>query len=221
MSFSQDELQSLIEKVELSQAKARRRTIIAVLVPTVAAILYLGFTIWLINLKQNELREVEKKLEMRKEDLTKVEQKISELEDQRRRTEATLAEQNKKIRQVEEQLNKGNVTAAQEQIANIGTDQVRQKEISGFRSILKGDLEDARRSFGEVYKVYPNYHNVFEIYTKVLTKDIIKKYNSSSATEKQEIQREIMQQILTQYSWGMPQDLLKEMKAKLGTGPVG
>jgi DNA repair exonuclease SbcCD ATPase subunit len=192
MSFSQDELQSLIEKVEISQAKARRRTIIAVLVPTVAAILYLGFTIWLINLKQSELRDVETKLDARKGDLTQVEQKISELQNQRKKLETTLTEQNQKIRQVEDQLNRGNVAAAQEQIANIGTDQVRQKEISGFRYILKGNLEDARRSFEEVYKAYPSYHNVFEIYTKILTQNRIREYNGASSTEKQEIQREVI-----------------------------
>jgi hypothetical protein len=52
MAFSEDELQLLIKKVEKGQAKARRRTVVAIIIPTVAATLYLGFTILLINDKK-------------------------------------------------------------------------------------------------------------------------------------------------------------------------
>ena len=62
MTFSQDELQLLIKKVEKGQAKARKRIVVAIIIPTITAIIYLGFTIWLIDTKQNELKGIEVEL---------------------------------------------------------------------------------------------------------------------------------------------------------------
>ena len=89
--------------------------------------------------------------------------------------------------------------------------------INGFHAILKGDLENARRLFEAAYATYPTYHNVDEIYHLVLTQDRVRAYNIGSADEKQSIQREIMQEIVTNYSWGMPEDLLNEMKSRLAS----
>ncbi|OLP17834.1 hypothetical protein BST81_12270 [Leptolyngbya sp. 'hensonii'] len=84
MSFSPDEIQSLVERVEASQKKARRRTTISILVPTIAAILYLAFTCFLIIGVQNELEE-------KKEDSRKLDQKIDQ--------------KIKQINQLEQQIN--------------------------------------------------------------------------------------------------------------------
>ena len=99
MAFSEDELQLFIKKVEKGQAKARRRTVVAIIIPTVAAILYLGFTVWLINTKQNELKKIEVDLKNRKQELSRVEQELSQRGEQLGKAEATLALQTEQIRQ--------------------------------------------------------------------------------------------------------------------------
>jgi len=216
MAFSEDELQLFIKKVEKGQAKARRRTVVAIIIPTVAAILYLGFTVWLINTKQNELKKIEVDLKNRKQELSRVEQELSQRGEQLGKAEATLALQTEQIRQVQQEIEQGNVVAAQEKIVNISTD-FKENEINGFRAILEGDLENARRLFEVAYNAYPAYHNVDEIYRRVLTQDRVKAYTIGSSNEKQLIQREIMQEIVTNYSWGMPEDLLNEMKLRLAS----
>jgi len=73
MTFSPDELQALTEKIATSQQKARRRTAIAILVPTIAAFLYLGltaFTIYRMNQTLEKKRAEIKTLEERKKTLT-------------------------------------------------------------------------------------------------------------------------------------------------------
>jgi septal ring factor EnvC (AmiA/AmiB activator) len=216
MAFSEDELQLFIKKVEKGQAKARRRTVVAIIIPTVAAILYLGFTVWLINTKQNELKKIEVDLKNRKQELSRVEQELSQRGEQLGKAEATLALQTEQIRQVQQEIEQGNVVAAQEKIVNISTD-FKENEINGFRAILEGDLENARRLFEAAYNAYPTYHNVDEIYHQVLTQDRVRTYNIGSSNEKQSIQREIMQEIVENYSWGMPEDLLDEMKSRLAS----
>ncbi len=216
MAFSEDELQLFIKKVEKGQAKARRRTVVAIIIPTVAAILYLGFTVWLINTKQNEFKKIEVDLKNRKQELSRVEQELSQRGEQLGKAEATLALQTEQIRQVQQEIEQGNVVAAQEKIVNISTD-FKENEINGFRAILEGDLENARRLFEVAYNAYPTYHNVDEIYRRVLTQDRVKAYTIGSSNEKQLIQREIMQEIVTNYSWGMPEDLLNEMKLRLAS----
>jgi hypothetical protein len=216
MAFSEDELQLLIKKVEKGQAKARRRTVFAIIIPTVTAILYLGFTIWLITIKQNELKEIEVDLKNRKQELNRVEQELSQREQQLSKAEETLAQQNDQVRQAQQKIAQGNIVAAQEQIVNISTD-FKENEINGFRAILEGDLENARRLFEAAYNAYPTYHNVDEIYRRVLTQDRVRAYNIGSSNEKQSIQREIMQEIVVNYSWGMPEDLLNKMKSRLAS----
>ncbi|PSB18085.1 hypothetical protein C7B65_16315 [Phormidesmis priestleyi ULC007] len=216
MSFSQDELQSLIEKVEISQVKARRRTIIAVLVPTVAAILYLGFTVWLIYIKQHELNKIEGDLKNRKYELSQVEQELSQKEELLKKTEGNFKQQNEQIRQAQQKISQGNTVAAQEQIASINTS-FEDNEVNGFRAILKGDLENARRLFEAAYNASPTYHNVDEIYHQVLTQGLVRAYSIGSPNEKQSIQLKIMQEIVAKYSWGIPEDLLSEMKSRLAS----
>ncbi|MBL1173719.1 hypothetical protein [Pantanalinema sp. GBBB05] len=63
MSFSQDEINSLIERSEESQIRARKRNIIAVTIPTVAAVLYLALTGFLIVKAQDKLVQLNKEVD--------------------------------------------------------------------------------------------------------------------------------------------------------------
>lgn len=216
MSFSEEKVQSFISKIEDEQAKYRKRSIVAVIFPTVAAVLYLGITLWLINVKQNQLKIVENTLVTRKKTLIETEQQLMKKTQELRQVENAFTEQNSQVKQAQQEKAKGNVEAALNQISNINTD-FRDQERAGFDAILKGDLEQARSLFESAYQAYPTYHNVDEIYNRVLTQNLIKTYNSASPSEKQSIQYEVMQKIVTSYSWGMPKDLLNDMKSILTT----
>ena len=88
-------------------------------------------------------------------------------------------------------------------------------ENQGFKAILSGDLGKARKLFESAYKSYPTYHNVDEIYHKVLTDKTINDYQAADPGKKKEIQLEVMQQVLESYSWGMPANLYDDMRDKV------
>jgi hypothetical protein len=54
-------------------------------------------------------------------------------------------------------------------------------------------------------------HNVDEIFRKVLTQDRVDNYSSADAAKKAEIQKQVAEEILKTYSWGLTDDT----KAKL------
>jgi len=79
------------------------------------------------------------------------------------------------------------------------------KEREGFRDIVRGDLAGARRAFLAAFAAYPTYHNVDELSHTVLTPAAV-----SGASL-----HDIIDLILTKYSWGIPPDLEKQLQAKL------
>jgi len=84
-------------------------------------------------------------------------------------------------------------------------------EAAAFNAIIEGRLEEARSLFGKAYAAYPTLHNVDEIFRKVLTQDRVNNYSSADAAKKAEIQKQIAEEILKTYSWGLTDDT----KAKL------
>lgn len=82
MSFSQDEINSLVERAEAIQAKARKRNIIAIIIPTVAAISYLVLTGFLIHKVQDELVQKQKVLQEMDGQLDQKKQQIGQLDQQ-------------------------------------------------------------------------------------------------------------------------------------------
>jgi hypothetical protein len=84
-------------------------------------------------------------------------------------------------------------------------------EAAAFNAIFEGKLEEARILFGKAYAAYPTLHNVDEIFRKVLTQDRVDNYSSADTAKKAEIQKQIAEEILKTYSWGLTDDT----KAKL------
>lgn len=84
-------------------------------------------------------------------------------------------------------------------------------EAAAFNAIIEGKLEEARSLFGKAYAAYPTLHNVDEIFRKVLTQDRVNSYISADGTKKAEIQKQVADEILKTYSWG----LTDETKARL------
>ncbi|MGI0486269.1 hypothetical protein ACN4EK_12585 [Pantanalinema rosaneae CENA516] len=92
MSFSQDEINSLIERSEESQIRARKRTIIAITIPTVAAVLYLALTASLILTAQGNLHDLENKIQDKRKQITQLEQQEIQLEQLIAAQKALIAE---------------------------------------------------------------------------------------------------------------------------------
>jgi|GEM_PF-5101692 len=88
-------------------------------------------------------------------------------------------------------------------------------ERAGFQAILDGDLTKARSYFGYAYEGDPTYHNVDEIYNQLLSVEKVKDYNSKSQSQKQVILKQVFREIVNKYSWGAPDDILAQMKARL------
>jgi hypothetical protein len=88
-------------------------------------------------------------------------------------------------------------------------------ELEGFKALLAHDLVSAKNYFGEAYKHYPEYHSVDEIYHQVLTASTLDNYARADEVSKEKILDEVFQQIVDNYSWGVPEDVLTEMKNAL------
>lgn len=82
---------------------------------------------------------------------------------------------------------------------NINLDLVRQTEKEGFEAILNNDLNIAIQKFQEVEKLYPTYHQAYELSI----------YLKKIKNEDKKIDKEVKNQILKNYSWGMPEEIKK------------
>lgn len=89
------------------------------------------------------------------------------------------------------------------------------RERLGFLALLEGNITEARVLFGEAYAVFPTYHNVDEIYRKLLTKDLVDKYDTAKENQKRAIQADIFKQLLEKYAWGMPPDIKSKVEEKV------
>lgn len=87
-------------------------------------------------------------------------------------------------------------------------------EAAAFNAIIEGKLEEAKVLFGKAYAAHPTLHNVDEIFRKVLTQDRIDNYNTyADGAKKAEIQRQVADEILKTYSWGLPEATKEKLKS--------
>jgi uncharacterized protein (DUF3084 family) len=227
MPFSEDEIQSIIQQAEKRQSIEIKRTLLAVTVPTVAAILYLVATTWLISEKQSRLTDLDQQLTASQTALSDIEadlkttnRQLDAAKGELDKLEAQIEQAKNELNQAQQNLTQGNVNAAQE---NVGAAQeqldkvgiARQNEKNGFQAILDGDLVSARQFFKASDEAYPTCHSVYEIYNQVLTPEVIETYNNASPVEQQAILNSVMENIVNHHSWGMPTDLQNEMKATI------
>ena len=85
-------------------------------------------------------------------------------------------------------------------------------EQAGFQALLTGDLAQARKDFGQAYNAFPYYHNVDEIYHKVLTPKIVDEYQKANPSRKKELLLSIYKMIVDRYSWGAPPEVIIQMR---------
>jgi len=81
-------------------------------------------------------------------------------------------------------------------------------ERQGFTAILARRLDDAVAAFENAYEVWPEYHNVEEI-ARYLT-DISESPKAEEGVKWEAIER----RTLTEFSWGMPDDLRQEFRSR-------
>jgi hypothetical protein len=86
-------------------------------------------------------------------------------------------------------------------------------EAAAFNAIIEGKLEEAKVLFGKAYAAYPTLHNVDEIFRKVLTQDRVNNYLYADGAKKVEIQRQVADEILKTYSWGLPDSTREKLES--------
>lgn len=80
-------------------------------------------------------------------------------------------------------------------------------ERRGFEALLARDAAAALAAFDEARRIWPEYHNVTEIGRA------IRRYGDSLADPRSPAWQQLYREILTQYSWGMPEDLRPRLRA--------
>ena len=86
------------------------------------------------------------------------------------------------------------------------------KENEGFQSLLEGNLTKARDDFKAASNVYPKYHNVEEIHN--LVNSNLQEFTIGDPLQKGKILTRIFNQIVDKYSWGMPDEVRKQMQIR-------
>jgi hypothetical protein len=82
-------------------------------------------------------------------------------------------------------------------------------EKRGFSSLLAHNFNDAYADFEEAAKLFPDLHNVKEI------RDLLRAQKSQLQTNDAAAWRALFSTIVSKYSWGIPPDVLAQMKAKI------
>jgi len=81
-------------------------------------------------------------------------------------------------------------------------------ELKGFNALVAKDVDNAVSSFAQAEAIWPDYHNVAEIRSLLVSKREALKDPKSSEW------RLTLQKVLSDYSWGMPADVREKLKAQ-------
>ncbi|NIA70752.1 hypothetical protein HBA54_19310 [Pelagibius litoralis] len=74
-------------------------------------------------------------------------------------------------------------------------------ERRGFEALIDHDLTAALKAFDEARSIWPDYHNVAEI------GQALRKFQSRLSDPESPMWPQLYREILTRYSWGLPEDL--------------
>ena len=86
-------------------------------------------------------------------------------------------------------------------------------ERRGFDAIVAGDIDAAITAFGEAASIWPDYHNVSEIHA--LLNRAKPGLERRPAGERSSYWADIHKRLLTQYSWGMPEDVRSTLRQRV------
>lgn len=109
-------------------------------------------------------------------------------------------------RQAVQTAQPGQRPAAREE-ATDREDRAAAAERRGFEALIERNLPAAITAFEEAREIWPEYHNVAEIAR------LLNERTDSLGTPESNAWPQLYRQILTRYSWGMPQDQRQAMRA--------
>ena len=81
-------------------------------------------------------------------------------------------------------------------------------ELKGFNALVAKDVDTAVSSFAQAEAIWPDYHNVAEIRSLLVSKREALKDPKSSEWKL------TLQKVVSDYSWGMPADVREKLKAQ-------
>jgi hypothetical protein len=84
--------------------------------------------------------------------------------------------------------------------------QARDHEIKGFEALIREDLVSALANFKKAREIYPDLHNVAEIYQLL--------FAASGRFDRPEVRRGVYGEIVSKYSWKVPENVIQELEAK-------
>jgi len=83
-------------------------------------------------------------------------------------------------------------------------------EMLGFQRLISRDVESAIQAFSSAENIWPDYHNVSEILQLLLSNREVLMNRESPKW------KDVYRKILTDYSWGMSQDVRRTMETIVG-----
>lgn len=97
--------------------------------------------------------------------------------------------------------------AVQAPAADARSERAGAAERAGFEALLARDADAALRHFDAARGIWPEYHNVAEIGR------LLRKWEERLSSRPQEAWPALYREILTRYSWGMPNDLRPALRS--------
>lgn len=80
------------------------------------------------------------------------------------------------------------------------------REREGFYYLIEGEYDAAIEAFGDAERIYPSLHSVYEI------RRLLRQNRDSLDTPA--VRTRVLQTIVEEYSWGVPSEIIAELKAK-------
>jgi len=124
--------------------------------------------------------------------------------------EALSANLDKKVGQLRQETMTVQEDLPQEQSPSNQKQLAKPLELQGFQELLAKNIDGAIAAFTEAEMFWPDYHNVAEI-TRLLLSER-NKFSASSNTADDIVWKELYTTLLSQYSWGMPEDIRKKFR---------
>ena len=106
---------------------------------------------------------------------------------------------------------RSNLEKTQQIVQKDKYEQAQQLEAKGFTHLANGRFHEALTEFDAAYKIFPTYRNVDEI--SGLLRRKMDAFDNPATRE--QTRREVYEEIIKKYAWGMPADIRTELTAYL------
>ena len=166
-----------------------------------------------ITIKQTQAKALDSIISKLKEDSVGLSKNNSQLKEKIKQTDSTIASASKESNSVEQLRKKLGIPTdtyfIETSKSNTSVENAAKYEANGFKNLLDEKIDEAISSFTKSENSYNGYHQVYDI-----TKYLIKK-KGQMAEDNSTFWKTIYQEILSDYSWGMPERLKSEFQNKI------